>query len=93
MKLVSTSEGNTGKDKDILSVFKEFTGLKANEIHILTLLIDNNGMIVKDLAEVTGFNYITIKEILKSLRDKGLVKSNPEKPVCAEWVSISEVAQ
>jgi len=92
MKLVYIAEGNTQKEKEALSVLKVSTELTAIEIKILALLIDNNGMIVEDLVELTGHDYITIKEILRSLKDKGLVRYNPEKPVCAKWVPISEVA-
>ncbi len=69
-----------------------FTGLTAKEIKILALLISNNGLGVADLAEITGFDYITIKEILRILKDKKLVKSNPEKPGCAKSIPTSEVA-
>ena len=90
MTMVYIAEG-THKER-ILSVFKEFTGLTSKEIKILALLTHNNGLVVADLAEITGFDYATIKEILKSLKDKGLVKSNPEKPVHAELIPTSEVA-
>ncbi|MBU7028485.1 MAG: MarR family transcriptional regulator [Theionarchaea archaeon] len=90
MKAVYIAEGT--QEEGILSIFKVFTGLTAKEIKILTLLVNNNGMIVANLAEVTGFDYTTIREILRSLRDKGLVKSSPEKPVCAELIPTSEVA-
>jgi len=73
-------------------VFKEFAGLTAKEIKILALLTYNNGLGLADLAGITGFDYTTIKEILNSLKDKGLVKSNPEKLVCAELIPTSEVA-
>ncbi|KYK35963.1 MAG: hypothetical protein AYK19_01795 [Theionarchaea archaeon DG-70-1] len=92
MRLVYIAEGNTQKEKEVLSVFKESTELTAIEIKILAVLIDNNGMLMGDLVELTGYDYTTVKEILKSLKNKGLVRSNPGKPVCAEWVPISEVA-
>ncbi|MBU7029180.1 MAG: MarR family transcriptional regulator [Theionarchaea archaeon] len=92
MRLVYIAEGNTQKAKEALSVLKESTELTAIEIKILAVLIDNDGMIVEDLVELTGYDYTTVKEILKSLKNKGLVRSNPEKPVCAEWVPIGEVA-
>jgi len=90
MKLVYIAEGT--QEEGILSVFEEFAGLTAKEIKILALLIHNNGLGIADLAQITGLDYTTIKEILKSLRDKGLVKSNPEKPVWAELIPTSEVA-
>jgi len=90
MKMVYIAEGT--QEEGILSTFKVFAGLTAKEIKILALLISNNGLVVADLAQVTGFDYATIKEILKSLKGKGLVRSNPEKPVFAELIPSSEVA-
>jgi len=90
MTSVCIAEG--AQEEGILSVFEEFAGLTAKEIKILALLTNNNGLVVADLTEITGFDYTTIKEILKSLKDKGLVRSNPEKPVCAELIPSTEVA-
>ena len=90
MTSVCIAEG--AQEEGILSVFEEFAGLTAKEIKILALLTNNNGLVVADLTEITGFDYTTIKEILKSLKDKGLVKSNPEKLASLKCVSISEVA-
>jgi len=90
MTSVYIAEGT--QKEGILSVFKEFAGLRVKEIEILALLTYNNGLTVADLTGITGFDYTTIREILKSLKDKELVKSSPEKPVCAEWVPTGEVA-
>ncbi|MBU7030720.1 MAG: MarR family transcriptional regulator [Theionarchaea archaeon] len=90
MTSVYIAEG--AQEEGTLSFFKEFTGLTTREKRILALLIENNGMIVEDLARITGFNYTAVKDVLKSLRDKGLVKSNPEKSVRAELIPTVEVA-
>jgi len=92
MKSVYIAEGNIQKEEETLSYFKEFTGLTTREIEILALLVDNSRMIVEELARVTGFNYTTIKEILKNLENKGLVKSTLGKPIRVDSVPISEVA-